>query len=290
MKNKLSIIMSIVALIMTGSTAWGVLAVDFGGDYGSSDVDASKSASILESDKDFNFDGNNTDRRRYQPIDRDFLVLPALANKNNVLYGGYQIAAFSATVNPGNVNYYRYLGAQKTLQISSAGSTTNMGLAFTPYVKKADFLNGQAGVANLSFDNAANSVSFTINLFNGTFAEGQTARALVQNGSTWYVSASEVTSATSLSFNGYTETWYAFDPSVNYFINTTNLGTGISGATLTDVQAFGVFMQGLGFDSTAQNNAAHFRITGFQASLVPEPGTIGLYIIGVVSAFFIRNK
>jgi hypothetical protein len=280
MKEK-QVILSAVAMIIAGfmSTVWGALAVDFGGDYRTSNQNATQTLTLETGDYDFA--GGSNDRRGYRGIDSSFIslgsTLPGVENKNKIFNAGVQIANFNSDVDPSLILYrLNSTTPSDTLQASNEAGTTSMGLAFAPYVTKANFLNGQNTIDHLRFEDAENSISFSL----VQLASGQTARFLVKSGSSWYVSASERKAAAegALSLNGYTETWYAYDPSNSLFLNTNNLGTGVSGSTLTDIQAFGVFMQGLNFDGTT-SHAANFQVLSFQASVIPEPATIGLFMM-----------
>ncbi|MFA5687609.1 MAG: hypothetical protein WC959_00420 [Kiritimatiellales bacterium] len=266
MKPQFYIILFIYAMMTAASTAWGVLAVDFGANYSDVEQNVSKAGTSTETG-DYDFDGNMNDRRRFRPIDTPFIAINTKIHaeiKNSVFYGGYQVANFNSTDNVGNVNYYRYHAGKKALQISNKAGISDMGLAFSPHVKKADFLNGLSAIENLRFENTADSVSINVELLNG----GKMTRALVKNGTNWYVSRRELTVAGKFKLNGYTETWYPYDPAKNQFFNTASPGTGVFGAELTDIQAFGILMQGMHFNGT-KNNIANFRVAGFQVSLTP---------------------
>jgi len=289
MKKQLEMTISVVALMMTGlmSTAWGALAVDFGADY--RDANQNATATLTFGAGDYDFDGSVDDQRGYRSIDSTFIsvnVTNDVGVKNSIFNAGVQIANFNSAVNP-SLQLYRYSATPDSLQATSGAGTTDMGLAFAPYVSKVNFLNGQDAVSNLSFENAESSVSFNIH----QFTSGQTARALVQSGSNWYVSGTELTTQGFLSLNGYTETWYAYDPSNNLFLDTANLGTGVSGSELTDIQSFGVFMQGLHFNGTTQS-AANFQVNSFTANMIPipEPATIGLLGLGAAGALLARRN
>lgn len=288
MKKRLTMIMSTVALVGTGlmSTAWASLAVDFGGNYVSANVDYTKPSTLATGDYDF--DTAVDDRRLYQSMDTAFTIVPTLSvpGKTTQLYNGIQIANFNSVANPG-VNVYRLSNGASLdfLTVSSLAGTANMGLVITPTVKKADFLTGLNALSNLSFSNSANSVSFNVTLATGM----NTARVLVKNGSSWYVSASQGAAAGAVSLNGYTENWYAYDPSNNLFLNTAALGTSVAGSTLTDIQSVGVLMQGM-FNGTAAN-AANFQINRISADLtvIPEPATIGMLGLGAISILICRR-
>jgi len=245
----------------------GVTAVDFGGDY--RDANQNATAALTFGTGDYDFDGASDDRRGYRNIDSFFMTVTVTNDvgiKNNRFNAGVQAANFDSSADPG-ISLYRYSGSSDALQVTSASGTAKMGLAFAPHVIKADFLNGTDTAVNLRFEDAPGSVFFNIH----QFASGQTARALVKNGLNWYVSSNQLISTGSLSLNGYTETWYVYNPSNNLFLDTANPGAGVLGSTLTNIQAYGVFMQGLNFNGTTAN-AANFQVSGFQASVVPENG------------------
>ncbi|QHI70622.1 hypothetical protein [Tichowtungia aerotolerans] len=244
------------------------LAVDFGGDYRDSNVSLDETLDYETGDFDFGTAGE--DRRGYRDISSAFYtIVPSggtgAPGDTKTFYAGAQIANFGSLTDSA-LGLYRYSASADSLQVTSDVGTSNMGLVFTPYVKKVDFLSGLNDNSYvLSFENTADSVSFTLQ----QFAEGDTARVLVQSGSDWYVSGSGLVNenAGAVSFNGYAETWYPYNPAINLFLNTSSLGSGVAGSELTDIQAFGVLMQGLHFNGTSQH-AANFQITEMSANMV----------------------
>lgn len=254
------------------------LAVDFGGDYRSGN--ATVDETLVYETGDYDFGAAGDDRRGYRDISSTFYtIIPdggtGTPGETKTFYAGAQIANFGS-LTESILGLYRYGASVDSLQITSDVGTSDMGLVFTPYVKKENFLSGlNDNSFVLSFENAADSVSFKIH----QFQEGDSARALVQSGTDWYVSDSGLVNENTgvVSFNGYAETWYAYDPSANQFLDTASLGVGVSGSELTDIQAFGVLMQGLHFNGTAQH-AANFQVTEMSANMVQSeaPSTMAI--------------
>ncbi len=246
------------------------LAVDFGGDY--RDGNQNADSTLVYETGDYDLDGMADDRRGYRTIDSVFLTPitveagkeAGVEGKSKNIYAGYQVANLNVLTDPPVSPNYKYAGsaADQLVAFSGAG-TTRMSHVFTPHVKKENFLSGLSDNAYiLSFEDAADSVSFDLD----QLLLGGTARVLVQNGSDWYVSDTGLTATGSLSVNGYTETWHPYDPSVSQFLDASSLGAGVSGSTLTDIQAVGVLAQKLDFDGTVAN-ASRFGIGAITANM-----------------------
>ena len=230
------------ALLLGASAAQAQIAVDFGSvDYATSNVGHVAGALDVETG-DFEFGANATDdSATRQLIEKDFLTIPfaggATPNKTVTFSAGAQYVNYDSLTSPAvTQGSYKWSGATPALQINfdTAVATGVSGMAWAPYVKKANFLNGyDDDEFTLSFEDVADSVQTT------TGGAADMARVLVQNGSAWYVSATSTVGA--LSLNGATETWYPYDPSATLFLDESNLATGVLGSTLTNIQAAGVF-------------------------------------------------
>jgi hypothetical protein len=291
MNTKWRMMLSAVVMVLMGTalSAKASLAVNFG--PGRAATKTTTKPTTLQTG-DYNFDGNSTDRRLYGALDSFYITVTYtndVSNVNNTFYAGAQVVNNNSSMNP-EINLYRYVNATGSLQMTTPSSgdsrTTSMGAAFAPTVIKADFLNGLNAVSNLSFSNATGSATLSMNQLVPAGADS-TVRLLVKNGDNWFVSGTERTATGSLSVNGYTETWYAYNPSDNLFIDTSALGEGVAGSELTDIQAFGGFVQSLNFNGTT--TFANFQFDGFTANLIPEPATIGMLGLGAMSVLVVRR-
>jgi hypothetical protein len=259
----------IIITLLTGAamSAKADLAVNFGPGRAAA-ANATKPTTLQTGD--YNFDGHADDRRLYQALDSFYINLTYtnhVSDVNNKLYAGVQVVNNNSSTDPG-INLSRF--SSGFVQVTTAAGTADMGLAFAPTVIKDDFLNGLNVAGNLSFSNATGSATLSLSQFAAASASSFTARLLVKSGDNWFVSGTEkaTSGAGSLSVNGYTETWYAYNPSDSLFLNTGALGEGVAGSTLTDIQAFGAFVQAVNINGTLQN-AGNFQVGGFTADLIP---------------------
>lgn len=236
-----------VFLILTPFIILAQVAIDFGSaDYATTNKSNMQALTSVIGDFEFGADseGDSATRRL---IGEDFVTIPfdsaltTTPNKTVVFSAGAQYVNFDSSTSPtvGQTNY-KWRGATPALQINfdEAAASGVSGMAFAPYVKKENFLNGYHNILNsLTFENVADSVQISTN------GAADMARALVQNGTDWYVSDSSAVGI--LNFNGSTELWYPYDPSTNLFLDENNLGVGVLGSTLTNIKAAGVLMQKL---------------------------------------------
>lgn len=239
-------------------------AVDFSGDFISSNQNLNKA--LTESEEgDFNFDGNEFDLRSYRTIETGFGTIGNpnnLPNKTRTIHAGYQIATIGSFLDPPVPNLFRFNANVDTIQVTSGAVASEAAMCFTPHVRKENFTNGfSTNDKDLIFTDEPNAITIVM----AQAASVDTVRALVQNGKNWYVSATEITGNT-LTINGLTETWYPYDPSANQFIDTDNLSGGVSGSTLANIKAIGVFIQELSFDATMPN-VANWQVKSIQAIL-----------------------
>ena len=267
-----------------------IVGVDFGGDYdGGLGSRNSPLINIVQQDTgDFNSDAA-TDSREFVPIDTpeffvelDVVGFPGLVGKNNKFHAGAQNVNYSTTATPTGIGLFRWEGTSLDgLQMTSGQiGTASMGMAFTPHVRKSEFLNGLDTAGSVSFADLAEGVSMQWE-HGGTPSTGigiRRNRLLVQNGSDWFISESTSGSKTRndsnpYSLNPFTETFYPFDPSTNLFygevsdVDTTPVGIGVLGSTFTDIQALGVHMMNTDFNGFIIHNS-NMRLLDFSASLV----------------------
>jgi len=265
------------------SQATPIVGLDYGGDYdgGLGNRNSALKVLLQQDLGDFNSD-SNTDSREFLPIDTpqyfvqlDIVGYPGLSGKNNKLHVGAQTVNYSTTASPTGVRLFRYAASTDALQMTNEPGTSSMGMAFTPHVKKSEFLNGLDTAGSVGFADDPNGFSMTWGF--GTTVQGngiRRARMLAQEGSDWFIS--EWTSGSKNSskvLNPFSETWYPFDPDTNYFYeevgsgDITPVGTGVLGSTFSDLQSLGVHMMNTDFNGTA-SDIGNMRITQMSATLV----------------------
>lgn len=254
-----------------------VLAVDWGGNYGSTARSQSTVGATL-STGDYDFGGTSNDRARILAYGTNFTpnsMWSVPENKTGNLTTAAQVANLNSATDPGFTNYR--INATNTLQVGSTttGATANMRLSGAFYATKGNFLNGLNAIPNLSFSDETAGASLIAGWTAGSTAGVRQTYFLVQNSSSWYVTlANSATTLTATSINPYTSTWYSYDPSSNEFLDVSNLGTGVLGSTFNDIQAFGVYGQNTLYNGTT--TGALMSVSGFSLALVPEPGSFAL--------------
>lgn len=250
--------------------------LDFGGDYVSAITIATSTVNGATTG-DYDFDGSADDTARsvtfgtiWSPTTSGNWTTPAGKSGSNLRYGK-SVANLGSTSDPsGGFKYDRIVNyaVPNTVQVSGGngtGTTSNMSMASAFYYDKADFLNGWGTTGDLAFDPTGEiSIDFAINRGVG---EG---RALVRNGTDWYLSADALIGAAAnggtLTISPATSDFYAFDPTANQLLfDTDNPGALVSGFTLTNITAIGLHMQHRNYDGTSPFFPYEF-FTGFSAS------------------------
>lgn len=280
MKKSLLTIATLSLLTIAPASA-AVLAVNLSGDYSASSINFNNTLPGSQTG-DYDFDGTADDRRTYQNIDT-VLTSASPANpfasgaptRTSTIRAGFQVANINSITDPTfSLRRLAQVVAGDGVQITNGAGTTTMRLANVTNVAKANFLGGQDAVANLSFANIAGSASGNIVTF--TAVGTPLFRLAVQNGSNWYISNTSRTNAGSISVNGSTESWFAYNPTSNLFYDNSALGSSVLGSTFNDIQAFGaIALTTANFDGTSAN-AGQMLINNSQLTVVPEPSSFGL--------------
>lgn len=269
-----------------------IVAVDFGADYTSSNINSSQGTGYLAT-LDADFDGNADDRAYLIDFGTTFTA-PNSANwttpagkSGAVIKHGLSIANIDSATDP--TGTLDRISSADIIQVGSGTLTSAARMATTFYWEKASFLNGLDAAANISFADSATaySISFS-NDGTPTNAGGRLTRAIAQSGGTWYVSETVSGSKSgTLEFNPNATNWYVFDPATgSIFFDTDDLGAAVAGSSLTDITALGVYTQHTLFDGSSKTHAALHGLTGLSVTTVPEPATYalisGLLAIGLI--------
>lgn len=257
-----------------------VTAVNWGSadGYSASNINGAQTAAQLFT-QDYDFDGTSDDRGKvipfgtlFSPTQSDNYVIPS--GGTGLLYVGAQIVAYNSAADPA-LNIFRISGGANTqAQISNAAlASTTMGLSSAFYSVKNDFLDGASSGTDLRLVDATDSLTLkTGGQFKPT-GGNTSARFLVQAGGLWYVSRDAVTAANqTFAINGATALWYSYDPTQNQFLDLDNLGSAITGSTLVDITAYGVYTFSPSF-SGATASAGIQSLTAFSAMLAPASTT-----------------
>jgi len=219
-------------------------------------------------------------------------VTPILTNGKTGTGGSYQgptlYGAFRqyTTTTPTTPVQCR-AGYDDRLNCVGGGTASIVGdLEWMYVVKKADFVGGLTG--NLGFDSTCN-FSITGNTWT---AASKVLRAVVQNGSTWYISAASNTvdqSGAKIFTDASSMLWSVWDPTTETGLSGSELdfSTTVAGSTFTDIQA-------VGFWSRFTDNAAttpSATISGIQIGVVvvPEPVTVGMLGLGALVTLVFRR-
>lgn len=275
----------IASLAIFATSASGqTLAVDFGADYTSNNINNSTPAGSGPATGDYDFDGSSDDRAYIIPFGSEASVTsssnwttPAGKSGATINYG-ISVANIDSSTDP-DVNLNRITSGD-VIQATNDAGTSDMRMASAWYWEKASFVNGQDTAGNLSFANSASSMTVDIN----NSGPKRKSRLLAQSGGSWYLSEDFSTAATgTLNINASTANWYSFDPSANaLFWDVNNPGSTVTGSTLTDITALGVYAQHELFDGTSQN-AAIQGFNSLQATVIPEPSSMALFMAGTVA-------
>lgn len=232
------------------------------------------------------------------------LTTPILANNTPVSAGGAYVGqtiygSFRNTATSGSAPLIipSISRVDKTDQFTfTTKGTNNLGVAVTSsleflYVfKKADFYGSLVG--DVGFD-AAGSSAFTFKNAGTWSAQTALLRAVVQNGSTWYISqaynlgtVNSTSPAVNILSDAYSALWAVWDPS-NLDSALLPSSFTVPGSALTDIQALGVYAN---LDkSTVGTFSASVSTIQIGAVAVPEPATVGMLGLGALVAMLIRR-
>ncbi len=279
-----------------------VVGVDWGGSYGSTSLNQGTGAATTDTATDYTFDAVSDAAYSvafgsvYTPsVDSRYL---APAGKTGPLYTGMQLVNHSSSTVPTEAGIYRFSAATNPNQLQKTNPTNGgsdpMSMSASYFSKKADFLNGLDSAAGISFVNAVDAASVSMAILRNKNGGTATIAFVVQEGTDWYatIATNRAVSGSdwsgTLTVNPYTADWYAYDPSANQFLNTDDLGAAKAGSTFTNITAFGITGQSMGYDG-AVANTQKLDFTGFSVALIPEPATIGMLGLGALATLLLRR-
>ena len=158
-------------------------------------------------------------------------------------------------------------------------------------VKKADFANG-LNTGSIGFDSTS-SFAMTTTTYN---ANTKSLRAVVQNGSTWYISQTQNTGnrANGVPLTILTDAasalWAEWNPLASIDADTLDFSTTVPGSTFKDIQAVGIYSHQTK-TATPPGTAFANTISSIQigAVAVPEPATVGMLGLGAVITLLLRR-
>ena len=244
-----------------------VAFVDFGAQYTADNASiASTATPVGPTTGDYDFDGNDDDEGSsvafgtvWSPSNHGGWTTPAGKSGPNLLHGKLLANLDSSEDPTGGWQYDRttqWAGSDFLVQLSASSTgdyTANRSLASVFYYDKADFIKGQSAVADLAFDHSSEiNIGFAM-------AAGIEGRALVCDGTQWYISADSVVGGATLTISPATSDFYAFDPATILMFNSVTPGTPVSGSTFTDITAMGLHMQHANYAATGGNKYQFFN-------------------------------
>jgi hypothetical protein len=170
---------------------------------------------------------------------------------------------------------------QHALGLNAGERSSDTSFASVFFNEKADFLTG-ANNSIVSFT-AGDEIAASYSL---AFSDGH-GRMIIKDSGSWYVSDTVTNGAQTLTSNS---NFYAYDLESDLIIGNAALGTAVSASSFTDIEAVGIHMEQLNFDSTS-GSAPDTRqfFNGFSADLtvtaIPERSSFSLILSACVVTF-----
>lgn len=141
--------------------------------------------------------------------------------------------------------------------------STDTSFASVFFYEKDDFLLGATN-SIVSFT-AGNEITASYVL---SYASGH-GRMIIKDSGTWYVSDTVTNGAQTMDSNS---SFYAYDLESDLIIESASLGPAVSASLFTNIEALGIHMEQLNFNSTAGNaHKARQFFDGFSADLTLTP-------------------
>jgi hypothetical protein len=269
------------------SGAWPTVAVDFGADYTSSNINAALTPLVSSVDADF--DGQTDDRLAsiafgtvFPPAGSANWSTPVNKSGPGIRHG-VSVANIDSSAAP-SIQLNR-INAADIIQATNGAGSSKMRMASAHYWEKPSFLNGLNHAGALSFADRTDSVHAAFaNAGAPTPPSGRASHVLVRNAGQWFVSVDHFPGTSgSLVFNGFQAHWLPFDPHANsLFRNTAVAGSPVAGSTLNDITALGVYSQHEQFNGSVANTVIH-GLAALRVSLAPVSAAAQPSAEGVVT-------
>jgi hypothetical protein len=278
---------SILGGLTLASAAHAALVVDLSGNWNTS----------TSSNINYNLgtaDVSVTDTVSYRRFDSTPLLANGAAGSGGSYIGPSLYGAITQYNEGGFIisNNLR-AGSADALNFTSGASTVSGAageLNFLIIVKKENFINGLSA-GNVGF-NSTSTFGFTASTWS---ASSKTARAVVQNNGTWYISQSANTSASSneakpILTNASTALWSVWDPTSSIRSASLSFASTVAGSTFTNIQAVGIWVAL--FETTGGTNP-NVAITSIQidAVAIPEPSaSVAIAGFGVLGTVVLHRR
>lgn len=296
MKKTITLLASLALAFLAQTTHAQVLAVDFGADYTSTNINNTTPAGSGFATGDYNFNGSSDDRAYIRPFGSraSFPGSPGFTTpagkSGGVINYGISYANIGSLTDPSTAGLNR-ISAADVIQANSGAGTSTMRMASAWYWQKASFLNGLSSSSNISFADQVGSMTVTVaNSGAPTTGFSRESRLLAQSDGQWYLSQTFTTTNGSLTINAYTANWYSFDPTANaLFWNVSSPGSTVAGSTLTNITALGVYIQHELFDGRT-GGAALQGFDSLQVTAIPEPSALGLLVGASAALLALRRR
>ncbi len=293
---------SLLLVLATAASEAGTI-VNFDGTSGISGTSLADINYVAIGGNNVNFGGSPTltDRQALRPY---VAATPLLTNSAEYtgpnVYGAYEGISFDVTGgNASNVQLLReYSTTNSVLRKTYTSTVAAVGGGSAPTeFSAAAFYYFQATTTGTSFD-AASSLNITL----GTAHNDLTLRHLVNDGGTFYLSATTytplaggATDYTTLSLSGLallSEQWAVFTPPTTggsgNILNFDQATAVFAPHTFTDIRGGGVYFENDLYTKAANTNPA-LEISKLSIVSVPEPGTSAA-LLGSVFAFALRRR
>jgi hypothetical protein len=274
-------IMIIALVAMDVLVAHAALVVDLSGDWSTGTARPAATLPTLTTTADTKF--------YYNGFATAYLTNGQASTGGN--YVGPTMYASWRQYNVGGISGANTLRVDGDTLSNTAGASSNLNAAgtfnFMYMVKKANFGNGLSTSNNIGFD-ATSDFSIVATTWSG---DSKSLRAVVQNGSIWYISQAENTaiqSGTKTLANAASLRWSVWDPttSAGFSGDSLDFTTTVAGSTFTDIQAVGVWARIV--DGAQNANASISTIQIGAVGVVPS-GSCNLVFVNSTPSQFIQN-
>lgn len=230
---------------------------------------------------DFNGDATS-DYRRSRAFSESSELSPNItkAGYNTDFFGGWQMTYYgTTTANTGERTQVRNVTGDP-ITIMTGTDTREKSVQALVFWKNTGYQNVTGPDYATFVNTATNSIAVTLAI-DGTMP---TFRYLVKTGGQYYVSETTFTATATLTNPG-AANWAAYNPATDMNFNQASATYG--GVSFGELEAVGYYFE----TDSSTASIIGFRNTGVvvQATLVPEPATAGMLLLGL-SGVFLRRR